>query len=197
MLKSRCFAIIQRVYNNWKEWNYNSLLSLLELNPSAKVIDLGCGNGSFFLKIRYKVYCNEIIGVDINEDALKEAKYREVTVIRADLNHNLPFRNESFDAIVSNQVIGHLFFPVKFMREIYRVLKPGGYAIISTENLASWDNIFALILGFTPFSQSFDSGLVKIGNPLSLHNKEQQKKIFSTLKNICMERPDRLSNVQD
>jgi SAM-dependent methyltransferase len=79
------------------------------------------------------------------------------------------------DVVVSNQVIEHLFYPVRFMKEIYRILKPDGYAVISTENLARWDNILSLILGYTPFSMEFDSGLCKIGNPLSLHEKEVKK----------------------
>jgi len=44
--------------------------------------------------------------------------------------------------------------------------------VISTENLASWDNILSLILGYTPFCMEFDSSLYKIGNPISPHNKE-------------------------
>jgi len=55
---------------------------------------------------------------------------------------------------------------------VYRILKPGGYAVISTENLASWDNILALILGYTPFSMEFDEGIKKLGNPISPHEKE-------------------------
>jgi hypothetical protein len=65
-----------------------------------------------------------------------------------------------------------LFYPVRFIEETFRILKGGGYAIISTENLSSWDNIAALLFGYTPFSMEFDSGLHKIGNPFSPHEKE-------------------------
>jgi SAM-dependent methyltransferase len=71
--------------------------------------------------------------------------------------------------VVANQVIEHLLFPAQFMREVYRLVRPGGYAVLSTENLASWDNVAALVLGFTPFSMEFDGGFWKIGNPLSPH----------------------------
>jgi len=103
---------------------------------------------------------------------LKKAEKRGIIVKKADLNNALPLEAKSFDVVVSNQVIEHLFYPVKFMREVYRILKPNEYAVISTENLSSWDNIVALLFVYTPFSMEFDGGLRKIGNPFSPHEKE-------------------------
>jgi SAM-dependent methyltransferase len=75
----------------------------------------------------------------------------------------------------ANQVIEHLFNTGKFLTEIYRILRKGGYAIISTENLASWHNIFALLFGWQPFSlTNISESTLGIGNPLALH---RQKKI--------------------
>lgn len=57
----------------------------------------------------------------------------------------------------------------RFASEIYRILKPGGSAIISTENGSSWHNIFASILGWQIFSLTNVSRLqAGIGNPLAL-----------------------------
>lgn len=169
--------------NIYKRWSRNrdyALLSLLEFNSKAVVGDLGCGDGRFTLKVKEKIGSSETIGVDIYEESLKKAKEKGIMIEKADLNKKLPFEDESYDVIISNQVIEHLFYPVKFMWEIHRILKLGGYAVISTENLASWDDIFALFLGYSPFSMQFDSGLAKIGNPLSphalVHKKERGKK---------------------
>jgi ubiquinone/menaquinone biosynthesis C-methylase UbiE len=142
------------------------------------VVDLGCGNGNFTLKIKEKIGCDKIIGVDDCQKLLSEAKKKGIIVKKANLNNSLPFMKNSFDVVTSNQVIEHLFYPVKFMKEIYRILKPGGYAVISTENLASWDNIFALLFGYVPFSMELDSGIWKIGNPFSIHEKEKLKDSF-------------------
>ena len=49
-------------------------------------------------------------------------------------------------------VIEHLASTATFVDELYRVLKPGGYAVIATPNLAAWHNVFALLLGLQPFS---------------------------------------------
>ena len=161
------------IYKNWVKSRNSSFLKLLEPNPDAKVVDLGCGDGDFSLKVKKKIGCSKIYGVDVFDPYIREAKMKGIDVIKHDLNDfPYPFENNTFDVVISSQVIEHLFYPVKFLKEVYRILKPGGYAVISTENLASWDNIFSLILGYTPFSMEFDSGLYKIGNPLSLHNKE-------------------------
>jgi SAM-dependent methyltransferase len=156
----------------WSNSRDRSFVSLLEQNSKAKVIDLGCGRGEFTLKVKEKIGCSEVVGVDVYNKALNEARRKKIIVKKVDLNGSLPFEGNSFDVVVSNQVIEHLLYPVKFTEEIHRILKPGGYAIISTENLASWDNVFALLFGYTPFSMEFDSDLAKIGNPLSLHEKE-------------------------
>jgi methionine biosynthesis protein MetW len=166
------------IYEKWARSRNVTFISLLEFNPKAKVVDLGCGNGEFTLRAKEKIGCNEIIGVDADEERLNEAEKKGIIVVNHDLNDTLPFRDNSFDVIICNQVIEHLYYPVKFMREVYRILKPKGYAVISTENLASWDNIFVLLLGYTPFSMEFDSGLYKIGNPLSPHEKEVIKEPF-------------------
>jgi len=175
------------LYKRWACSRESAFLYLLEFDPEATVVDLGCGNGEFTMKIKEKIGCNRIMGVDIDEKALNEARERGIIVRKADLNDSLPFKENSFDVVVSNQVIEHLFYPVRFMKEIYRILKPGGYTVISTENLASWDNIFALFLGYTLFSMEFDSGLYKIGNPLSPHEKETSKSQLSHVRILTWE----------
>jgi methionine biosynthesis protein MetW len=166
------------IYEKWAKSRDATFISLLEFNPKAKVVDLGCGDGEFTLKVKRKIGCDEIIGVDADRERLNEAEKKGIKVKNHDLNDTLPFEDDSCDVVISNQVIEHLYYPVKFMREVYRILKPKGYAVISTENLASWDNIFALFFGYTPFSMEFDSGLHKIGNPLSPHEKEIIKESF-------------------
>ena len=84
-------------------------------------------------------------------------------------NDRLPYDDESFDVVCSNQVIEHLARTDNFVSEILRVLRPGGYAVTSTENLASWHNIAALALGWQPFSLSNVSKVLGLGNPLAIY----------------------------
>ena len=57
-----------------------------------------------------------------------------------------------------------------FLSELHRILKVGGYAVISTENASSWCNIFASLLGWQIFSlTNFSQRAQGIGNPLAIH----------------------------
>jgi len=171
-LRNKFYTLMLKLYNKWSNREKRAFLELLEYNPRAKVLDLGCGNGKFTLEIKRKIGTRLVYGVDIHEPSLRKASKHGIIVVKHDLNvFPYPFNSNEFDVIVSRQVIEHLYYPVKFLKEIHRMLKPGGYVVISTENLASWDNIIALLLGYTPFSMEFDEGLVKVGNPLSPHEK--------------------------
>lgn len=57
-----------------------------------------------------------------------------------------------FDVVVCEQVIEHLHNTTFFLSELRRILRPGGHLLLSTENLASWPNVFALLLQRAPFS---------------------------------------------
>lgn len=73
----------------------------------------------------------------------------------AELDFNtksLPFESQSIDLAVCEQVIEHLHNTTWFLRELHRILMPGGVLILSTENLASIPNLFALLCRRAPFS---------------------------------------------
>lgn len=153
--------------------NTNNILSLLAPNPAARVLDVGCGDGKLTVLFKEKVGCKDIVGVDGLRDRLTAAKKRGVDkVINADLEKKWPLSDKSFDAVISNQVIEHVADIDLFISEIHRILKTGGYCVISTENLSSWHNIFALALGW----QDFSHHIIKkkhVGNPFSLHFGEK------------------------
>lgn len=125
-----------------------NILSLLETNPKAKVLDLGCGDGSWTKKVAQKIGTKNITGVDICRG--NPCGCPPATFVHSNLNNKFPFPNNSFDVISANQIIEHIDNTDLFLSEIKRVLKPNGYAIISTENLSSWHNIFALVMGWQP-----------------------------------------------
>lgn len=160
------------IWHKAMEQNIQNILFLLENNARAKVVDIGCGDGQ--VTVRYKQRIGgEITGVDGVEERLKAALDKGVDhIINVELEKKWPLKDSSFDVVVSNQVIEHILDIDHFIKEIYRILKPGGYCVVSTENLSSWHNIFALILGFQDFSHHI---LKKrhVGNPLSLHYEEK------------------------
>lgn len=83
----------------------------------TKTLDVGCGNS------RYSRYFPNNIGFDIIES-------RKVDVV-GDV-HSLPFKNDSFDAVLATEVLEHLIEPQHAINEMKRVLKGGGKLILTT-----------------------------------------------------------------
>lgn len=159
----------------WQEaykGNDKNILNLLDIDKDAVVLDVGCGDGQKTIKFKTKIESKEIFGVDGVKERLDAAKKRGIKVRIADLEKKWPFEKNEFNVVVSNQVIEHIVNLDHFIGEIYRILKPGGYCVISTENLSSWHNIFALISGNQDFSHHLINK-IHVGNPMSLHYKQK------------------------
>jgi ubiquinone/menaquinone biosynthesis C-methylase UbiE len=114
------------------------------LRPDMAVLDAGCGSSMPFLR-EIKPHVRYAVGVDL-ERLRKDPAGPDGC--RADVGH-LPFRDQSFDLVISMSVIEHLEDPSRVFREFHRVLKPGGAVIVQTPN--RYDYV-SLIAHFTPFS---------------------------------------------
>jgi len=114
---------------------------------------------------------NKTFGIEPVASAAKQAARLGIRTARISADRNRwPYKSDFFDCIVSNQVIEHLSHLDHFLSEASRVLKPGGILITSTNNLSSWHNIFALILGWAPFDLANSSiRILGLGNPWSIH----------------------------
>lgn len=154
--------------------------SLLEHDENARLLDCGCWDGSNTKKFGGIVGTASLYGIEFNKLKAKEAASKGVKVKIADLNKRLLYRNDSFDAAIAYHVIEHLVNVRLFISELHRVLKKGGYAVIGTPNLASWHNIFALLLGLQPFSGPTIKPDSKSGLKLVMElNKERMKRVFA------------------
>ncbi len=122
---------------------------LKRINPK-KILELGCGEGSLALEIKKLLGNVEIYGLDLSEAALRLAEDKGIITRKADLNEKIPFRNNEFDLVFSNQVIEHINNTDLFFQESLRVLKKGGYFIVITPNLSFWVNRITFPFGIYP-----------------------------------------------
>lgn len=139
------------------------------LNPGS-LVDIGCGDGGMLFRYLTKIPA-EFYGIESAPSQKESAEKRGIKVFSCDLNGRWPFEDGKFDVVFSSQVIEHLHNTRLFVEEAHRVLKPGGVAIVTSENLCSLLNCFALCLGYTPFSLMQTCGRY-LGNPLGLHYNE-------------------------
>jgi SAM-dependent methyltransferase len=154
------------MFNQAMADNVTDLAAQARAGAPLTVLDLGCWDGA--TTASYLPPGAAGFGVEVSGPAAVAAGLRGLRVARGDLDRGLPFREASFDLVTSNQVIEHLADTDQFMTEAHRVLRPGGRVLVSTENLASWHNIAALLLGWQAFSLTNVSRLRPgVGNPLA------------------------------
>jgi|SRR5581483_1649166 len=156
-----------------KERN-RSVLNLLPTGRDLVYLDLGCGDGELTLQRAEKINTDKIYGNEIIPSEAEKAEKRKIKIKKEDLNKKLSYDSNTFDVITATQVIEHLNNLDEFISEIYRILKPGGTFVVSTENLASWHNIFALALGLQPSTGPWLSEKFSVGfHPLHKEHSKQ------------------------
>ena len=139
------------------------------LKPQS-LLDVGCADGSFLF--RYLDYKPELFhGIEASPSLKAKAEERGIKVTAVDLNGVWPYADNTFDVVHCAQVIEHLHNTRLFVQEMRRVLKPGGTALVTSENLTSFLNLGAMAMGYTPFTLMRMCGWY-LGNPLGLHYQE-------------------------
>ncbi|WP_418959994.1 methyltransferase domain-containing protein [Streptomyces tritici] len=118
--------------HTWRTAANSAAYLLPELKPGLDVLDVGCGPGTITADLAALVAPGRVTAVDSAPDVL--AKAREVVAERgldnvefavADV-HALDFPDDSFDVVHAHQVLQHVGDPVRALREMRRVCRPGG-----------------------------------------------------------------------
>lgn len=114
------------------------LLRSLSLDQ-PRILDLGCGTG--FLTEKLADF-GEATGMDLNEEAMLEASARcpHINFIGGNL-FEYPLDENFFDIVVSMQVIAHVEDQSAFIERVARLLRPGGYFLVSTNNKFVMDRL--------------------------------------------------------
>lgn len=114
-----------------KSWDVLKTINFLEKNlaSSASILDLGAF-ASELPCILHKLNYSNVVGVDLNPDIRNMPYADSVRYEVADFMHT-PFANESFDVITAISVIEHGYNAQLLLRELSRLLRPGGYFVAS------------------------------------------------------------------
>jgi SAM-dependent methyltransferase len=116
----------------------NEIPRLLDLRPDSYALEVGCGSGGYALHLAEKVGCR-LVGLDINAFGVRNANQlalarglaSEVRFEECDASKNLPFDDNTFNAVFSNDVLCHLPGRPEVLGEMFRILKPGGRMLFS------------------------------------------------------------------
>jgi len=102
--------------------------------PGARVLDIGCGNGSYLWQMRSLGW--EVCGVEPDPKSAAHARAAGLDV-RDGLLQQQSFPEKHFDGITMTHVIEHLHDPMDTLRRCWKLLKPGGQITITTPNLSA------------------------------------------------------------
>ena len=126
------------------------ILPLLDLPQSGRVLDVGCGNGGISLLLAEHRPDLKITGADYESKPIEDASayaarngLKNLTFEQGDA-HNLKYDDATFDAVVCQTVLTHVRDAETVIREMARVLKPGGIffaAEYTNSAMANYDNV--------------------------------------------------------
>jgi SAM-dependent methyltransferase len=115
--------------------------------PGRRVLDLGCRYGAL---TRAYLEGNDVVGVDVDRDALAQAAARGIETHWADVEERLPFDDESFDVVVAGELLEHVRDPARLVADAERLLRPGGAFVGSVPNAFRLKNRLRFLLGRRP-----------------------------------------------
>ncbi len=119
-----------------------TLKAINSISAKGAVLDAGCGGGLFSVGLHKAGY--DVFGMDLSPSGIRAAKQRnvghfEISSLYEDLT--APFDVNSFDAIITIEVIEHLYSPTRFAECAYSALRPGGLLVVSTPYWGYFKNI--------------------------------------------------------
>ena len=120
----------------------------LPRDPSAQILEIGCGTGATGALALSEGCCGRYVGVELFEDAAEEARDVLSEVIVGNVETlQLDWQPATFDAIILSEVLEHLVEPGEVLKRLARYVRPGGMLLASSPNISHWRVIRELVMG--------------------------------------------------
>src|SRR3989344_3514760 len=109
ILRPMVRSFLEYLWHQAASYNNRIVENLLEYNPQARVLDLGCHTGILCRsRVDRKIKTSDIYGIDVHADSITSCRALGIKAIKHDLNKRLPFQKNYFDCIIANQIIEHV-----------------------------------------------------------------------------------------
>lgn len=167
----------------WHNTRFREVSREIEVTKDGKILDIGCADGVFTNVILQKSKAKKIIGIDVLKKSVDWAKLHwkqnKKLEFRVGNAHELKFPSNSFDAVFALEVMEHVPKPQVVLKEVKRVLKKGGYAVM----LVPTDNRLFTVIWF--FWTKFWRG--KIWDDCHIQSFSSKNKLADSAKKAGLE----------
>lgn len=157
------YAKKQAIIHNPRLAKVLSIAQTIIPKNKERMLDAGCGDGSFTRALGETLHIRNIYGIDIASDAVRTAKSNRIHAKLLDTDtERFPFPSSYFDFIYCGSLVEVVADADRLLKEIHRTLKKNGVVIMTFPNIAVWLSRIALLLGYLPYysrvSTRFDLG---------------------------------------
>jgi len=117
----------------WFHENHRLIVQAVDPPAEARILDVGCGTGQLAARLAQRVQSGSVLGVDPAEEMIRVARRqhrRKCLRFAVGSSDAIPADADAFDVVVSTISFHHWARPVESLREIARVLRPGGRLLI-------------------------------------------------------------------
>ncbi|EDX75233.1 Methyltransferase domain family [Coleofasciculus chthonoplastes PCC 7420] len=123
---------------------------ICELKPKS-ILEVGCANGRLYRQLRSYGYIGAYSGIEVADYLIQQnmQQHPEATW-KCTSAYKIPFPNSSFEVCLSLYVLEHLVYPERALREMLRVIKPGGHLVLVFPDFVESGRFSSQLLGFSP-----------------------------------------------
>ncbi|MGI8856236.1 MAG: class I SAM-dependent methyltransferase, partial [Thermomicrobiales bacterium] len=161
-------------YDRWREdrlWQEDTQTARIRAIERAcgpldekRMLDIGSGMGGFLVAAARNAM--HVVGVEPNADycaitRLRAARYGLPPRVIQGVGETLPFSDQSFDVVLAQDILEHVRDPDETLREIHRVLRPSGIALVTVINRFAWRDPHYHLRGLNWLPRRFGEGLVE------------------------------------
>jgi SAM-dependent methyltransferase len=143
------------------------LFDAFDLKNKNTLLEIGCGRGEMLRN--FKDFGLQVNGIDLSPEAPHFNKDIDIKVGNVE-EEKLPYSDNSFDVIYSKSVLEHFYYPERYMKEAYRVLKPNGVILTLVPD---WESCYKVYFDDythrTPFSKIGLEDILKIHSFEDVH----------------------------
>lgn len=116
----------------YMDWKWEHEMASNSIKPKDRVLEIGCGRGSFLKKMQQKGA--DCTGLELNENAISYGQDKKVRVLNESIQEHTKNNHEKYDVVCSFQTLEHIAKIKEFLQASVDAVKPGGKLIISVPN---------------------------------------------------------------